>query len=152
MIMASSNRPLLDVCDGQTNQLLQVERMRDAILCVKGLSLSRPRLIFNAPSPMHAPADAEYGPRETDGQSGRPVVRGPPGGVGMGRGIRAAAASSVPGMMATGVDPAQCRYPPQPQRGDRVGASTQYSRQEVVQQEAHAYTHYHFGAPRQLLY
>jgi len=47
MMMSSSSRPLLDVCDGQKAQLVQVERMRDAILAAPGLALSRPKPVLS---------------------------------------------------------------------------------------------------------
>ena len=151
MIMASSNRPLLDVCDGQTTQLLQVERMRDAILASPAVSLSRPRFMFSTPAPpmlMSSNNGADYG-HSNAGAVGR--------GGGMGRGIRPTAPSG-PGRERAMLGESRSYQMQQSHRvggkggaGGVGGMAQQMSRQEAVQQEAHAYTNYHFRA-QQLMY
>ena len=149
MIMASSNRPLLDVCDGQTTQLLQVERMRDAILASPAVSLSRPRLIFSSPAPpmlMSSDSGADYGQCNAG-----PAGRG--GGGGMGRGIRQRA-SSGPGRERAMLGESRSYQMQQSHWGGGKGGAAgvgSMARQEAVQQEANAYTNYHFRA-QQLMY
>ena len=162
MVMASSNRSLLDICDGQTAQLLQVERMREAILAAPGLALSRPRLLMPAASPMMMPdgASSRGGAPSMGLGPGAPRtnnVRGSNvGSAGLGRGFHREMASANPGMLMMGA-PNQQRQPQQQsfsssfqQReqqwsaGGRVGMP-QMSRQEAIQHEANAYTNYHIG-------
>jgi hypothetical protein len=60
LLKATSGRPLLEVCDGEVQQLVEVERMRDAILAGRSYELAPPRSARPEAGECHDEADAGW--------------------------------------------------------------------------------------------
>ncbi|XP_025108556.1 constitutive coactivator of PPAR-gamma-like protein 1 homolog isoform X2 [Pomacea canaliculata] len=93
LLKANNNTPLIDMCDGQVEQVLHVERLRQAILENIHVDFAKPLLpsALYPPYPPYGPGPGPYGPGPIPRGRGGPLgaMMGPPGpkSPGRGRGI-----------------------------------------------------------------
>ncbi|XP_055881657.1 constitutive coactivator of PPAR-gamma-like protein 1 homolog isoform X2 [Biomphalaria glabrata] len=90
LLKANNNTPLIDICDGQMEQVLRVERMRQAILENLRVDFAKPLLpgfYYPYPGQPYSANPLPYGPTVAARGRGNPMPGIPSRQVGRGRGI-----------------------------------------------------------------